>query len=122
MGKALCWAKNPAELRTTPNTVKSTSKCASLPNYRKTLLISTDVFSGLATEQVFIFGVVLTFGDMIRWSEKSCKEGVCSIQCFPHTTRCWACFSDYAHISSIQGYLYLGGMYFRGIATHSKFQ
>ena len=31
-------------------------------NYRKTPLISTYVFSGLATEQVLIFGAVLTFG------------------------------------------------------------
>ena len=86
--------------------------------YRKTPLISTYVFSGLATEQVLIFGAVLTFGGydktdlsggMIRRSEKSCKEGVCSIQCFPHTTRCCACFSDYAHTSRIQGYLYSGG-------------
>ena len=30
--------------------------------YRKALLISTYVFSGLATEQVLIFGTVLTFG------------------------------------------------------------
>ena len=31
-------------------------------HYRKTPLISTYVFSGLATEQVLIFGAVLTFG------------------------------------------------------------
>ena len=33
-------------------------------------------------------------------------------------------FSDFAHISRIQGYLHLGGtgMYFRGIAADSKFQ
>ena len=31
-------------------------------NYRKTPLISTYVFSGLATEHVLIFGAVLTFG------------------------------------------------------------
>ena len=59
---------------------------------------------------------------MISRRQKSCKEGVCSIQCFPHTTRCCACFSDYVHTSRIQGYLYSGGMYFRGIATDSKFQ
>ena len=42
-------------------------------DYRKTP-ISTDVFSRLATEQVLNFGgVVLTFGGMIRRSEKSCK-------------------------------------------------
>ena len=58
---------------------------------------------------------------MIRRSEKPCKEGVCSIQCFPHTTRWCACLSDYAHTFRIQGYLYSGGMYFRGIATDSKF-
>ena len=46
---------------------------------------------------------------MIRRSENSCKEGVRVIQCFPHTTRCCAYFSDYAHTSSIQGYLYSGG-------------
>ena len=90
--------------------------------YRKTPLISTYVFSGLATEQVLIFGAVLIFGGMIRRRQKSCKEGVCSIQCFPHTARCCACFSDYVHTSRIQGYLYSGGMYFRGIATNSKFQ
>ena len=90
--------------------------------YRKTPLISTYIFSGLATEQVLIFGAVLTFGGMIRRRQKSCKEGVCSIQCFPLTTRCCACFRDYVHTSRIQGYLYSGGMYFRGIATNSKFQ
>ena len=37
------------------------SVCA-FRQYRKTLLISTYVFSGLATEQVLIFGAVLTFG------------------------------------------------------------
>ena len=77
--------------------------------YRKTPLISTYVFSGLATEQVLIFGAVLTFGGMIRRRQKSCKEGVCSIQCFPHTTRYCGCFSDYVHTSRIQGYLYSGG-------------
>ena len=91
-------------------------------NYRKTPLISTYVFSGLATEQALIFGAVLTFGGMIRRSEKSCKKGVCSIQYFPHTTRCCACFSDYAPTSRIPGYLNSEGMYFRGIATDSKFQ
>ena len=48
---------------------------------------------------------------MIRRRQKSCKEGVCSIQCFPHTTHCCACFSDYVHTSRIQGYLYSGGGY-----------
>ena len=40
-----------------------------LPHYRKTPLISTYVFSGLATEQVLIFGAVLTFGgyDKTEW-------------------------------------------------------
>ena len=42
---------------------------------------------------------------MIRRSEKSCKEGIGSIQCFPLTTRCCACFSDYAHSFRIQGCL-----------------
>ena len=64
-------------------------------DYRKTPLISTYVFSG----------PYLLSGGMIRRSEKSCKEGVCSIQCFPHTTHSCACFSDYAHTSRIQGYL-----------------
>ena len=77
-------------------------------NYRKTPLISTYVFSGLATEQVLIFGAVLIFGGMIRRRQKFCKEGVCSTQCFPHTTRCCACFSDYVHTSRIQGYLFGG--------------
>ena len=67
------------------------------------------VLSGLATELVLIFGAVLTFGGIIRRNEKSCKEGVRLIQCFPHTTRCCACFRDYAHTSSIWGYLYSGG-------------
>ena len=35
---------------------------ATLIDYRKTPLISTYVLSGLATEQVLIFGAVLTFG------------------------------------------------------------
>ena len=78
-------------------------------SYCKTPLISTYVFSGLATEQELIFRAVLIFGGMIRRRQKSCKEGVCSIQCFPHTRRCCACFSDYVHTSRIQGYLYSGG-------------
>ena len=45
---------------------------------------------------------------MIRRSEKSCKEGVCSIQYFPHTTRCCAC-SAIMHI--LPGYM---GTYIRG--------
>ena len=47
---------------------------------------------------------------MIKWGEKSCKEGVCSIEYFLYTTRCCACFSNYAHTFSLQGYLniYLG--------------
>ena len=36
--------------------------CFCMGRYRKTPLISTYVFSGLATEQVLIFGAVLTFG------------------------------------------------------------
>ena len=78
-------------------------------HYCKTPLISTYVFSGLATEQVLIFGAVLIFRGMIRRRQKSCKEGVCSIQCFPHTRRSCGCFSDYVHTSRIQGYLYSGG-------------
>ena len=100
-----------------------TNRSGPLPTYRKTPLISTYVFSGLATEQVLIFGAVLS-GGMIRRSEKSCKEGVCLIQCCSHTTRCCACFSDYAHTSSIQGYLYSrgGGYVLSGIAADSKLQ
>ena len=45
---------------------------------------------------------------MIRRSEKFCKEGVCSIQCSPHTACSCACFRDYAHTSRIQGSLYSG--------------
>ena len=97
-----------------------TNRSGPLPTYRKTPLISTYVFSGLATEQVLIFGAVLS-GGMIRRSEKSCKEGVCLIQCCSHTTRCCACFSDYAHTSSIQGYLYSGGMYFRALQPTANF-
>ena len=41
----------------------------SYENYRKTPLISTYVFSGLVTEQVLVFGAVLTFGgyDEAEW-------------------------------------------------------
>ena len=53
---------------------------------KKTPLISTYVFSGLATEQILILGPYLLSGGMIRRSEKSCKEGVCLIRCFPHPT------------------------------------
>ena len=72
--------------------------------YCKTPLISMGVFSGLATVQVLIFGGY----DKADW-KKTCKEGVCSFQCFPQTTRSCACFSDHAHTSGIQGYLYWGG-------------
>ena len=51
-------------------------------HYRKTQLISTYVFSGLAMVQVLIFGAVLS-GGMIRRRQKSCKEEVCSILYFP---------------------------------------
>ena len=54
--------------------------------YCKTPLISTYVFSGLAMVQVLIFGGRTYFrggGGMIRWSEKSSKEEVCSTLCFP---------------------------------------
>ena len=48
--------------------------------YCKTPLISTYVFSGLATVQVLIFGgPYLLSGGMIRRGEKSSKEEVCSI-------------------------------------------
>ena len=59
---------------------------------------------------------------MIRRGEKASKEEICSIGCFKLKTRCSACFSDYAHTSRIQEYLYSGGMYFRGIAAYGKFQ
>ena len=58
---------------------------------------------------------------MIRQSEKSCKKGVCSIQCFPHTTRCCACFSDYGHTSRIQGYLYSGVCTFGALQPTENF-
>ena len=74
---------------------------------RKAQISPRNWTNALATEQVLIFRAVLTFGGLIRRRQKSCKEGVCSIQCFPHTTRCCACFSDYVHTSRIQGYLYL---------------
>ena len=51
-----------------------------LGSYCKTPLISTYVFSGLATVQVLIFGGRTYFrGGMIRRGEKSSKEEVCSI-------------------------------------------
>ena len=56
----------------------------------------------------------LLSGGMIRRSEKYCKEGVCSIQCFPWTTRFCACFRDYAHPSRIQGVLIFGGYVLSG--------
>ena len=89
---------------------------------RKTPLISTFVFSGLATKQVLNFGAVLTFKGYDKAEWKILQGGSLFNPVLLHTTRCCACFSDYAHTSRIQGYLYLGGMYFRGIATDSKFQ
>ena len=47
VGKALCGAKNPAETRTTPTAVKSTSKWAFLPNQCRI------TWSGLHTPFVF---------------------------------------------------------------------
>ena len=58
---------------------------------------------------------------MIRRRQKSCKEGVCSIQCFPHTKRCCACFSDYVHTSMIQGYLYSGVCTFGALQPTANF-
>ena len=64
---------------------------------------------------------------MIRRSEKSCKEGVCSIQCF-RTQHAVVHVSAIMHI--LPGYTgyrgtYIrggggGGMYFRGIATRQQ--
>ena len=79
--------------------------------------------------QVLIFGDRTYFqgggGGMIRRSEKSCKEGVCSIECFLQTTRCCACFSDYGYFQDTGVLIFGGGgggNYFRGIAADSKFQ
>ena len=80
--------------------------------YRKTPLISTYVFSGLATEQVLIWGAILTLGGMIRRSEKSCKEGVCFIERFPLTTRCLVLVPASMHI--LPGYR---GTYIWGVCT-----
>ena len=81
----------------------SVLSCVLKPSFTKICirisLCKTSLFSG----------PYLLSGGMIRRRQKSCKEGVCSIQCFPHTTRCCACFSDYVHTSRIQGYLYSGG-------------
>ena len=57
---------------------------------------------------------------MIRQSEKSCKEGVCSIQCF-RRQHAVVDVSAIMHIFRTQGYFYLGGMYFQGFAAGSKF-
>ena len=91
-------------------------------NYRKTPLISTYVFSGLATEQVLIFGAVLTFGGYDKAEAKilqgrSLFNPVLSAH---NTLLCM--FQRLCTYFQIQGYLYSGGMYFRGIATDSKFQ
>ena len=59
---------------------------------------------------------------MIRRRQKSCKEGVCSIQCFPHTRRCCACFSNYVHTSRTQGYLYSGVCTFGALQPTANFK
>ena len=43
------------------------------------------------------------------------------VQCFPHTTRCSACFSDYAHTSCIEGYLYSGVCTFGALQPTTNF-
>ena len=91
--------------------------------HRKTPLISTYVFSGLATVQVLIFrGPYLLSGGMIRRSEISSKEEVCSILCFLWKTSCCACFSDYVHTSRIQQYLYLGVCTFGALQPTANFR
>ena len=85
--------------------------------YRKTPLISTYVFSGLATEQVLIFGAVLTFGgyDKMEWKILQ-RRSLFNPLLSAHNTlvcmfeRLCTYFQD------------TGGIYFRGIATDSKFQ
>ena len=93
-----------------------------LAEYRKTPLISTYVFSGLATEQVLIFGAVLTFGGYDKADAKILQgRSLFNPVLSAHNTllcrfqRLCTYFQD-------TGELIFGGMYFRGIATNSKFQ
>ena len=93
-----------------------------LLNYRKTPLISTYVFSGLATVQVLIFGGRTYFRgyDKAGWKilpGRSLFNLVLSVE---NTLLCM--FQRLCTYFQDKGYLYLGGMYFRGIAADSKFQ
>ena len=91
-------------------------------NYRKTPLISTYVFSGLAMVQVLIFGAVLTFGGYDKAEAKilqgrSLLNLVLSVDnalLIIKFQRVWTYFQDI-------GVLIFGGYYFRGIAADSKF-
>ena len=71
--------------------------------------------------EVYLFsGAVLTFGGMIRRSEKSCKEKSAQSSSVDYTLlymfqRLCTYFQD-------TGVLIFWGMYFRGIAVDNKFQ
>ena len=65
---------------------------------------------GISDGQVLFSAAVLTFGGYDKAEWIILQGRVCSIQCFPWTTRWSACFCSYAHTSRIQGYFtgYLG--------------
>ena len=90
--------------------------------YRKTPLISTYVFSGLATEQVLIFGAVLTFGGYDKAEAKILQgKSLFNPVLSTHNTLLWM-FQRLCTYFQDTGVLIFGGLYFRGIATNSKFQ
>ena len=90
--------------------------------YRKTLLISTYVFSGLATVQVLIFGGRTYFRgyDQAGWKIQQGRSLFNLVLSVENTLLCM--FQRLCTYFQDTGYLYLGGMYFRGIAAGSKFQ
>ena len=94
----------------------------SLFNYCKTPLISTYVFSGLATVQVLIFGAVLTFGgyDKAGWKIQQGRSLFNLVISVEKTLLCM--FQRLCTYFQDTGVLIFGGMYFRGIAADSKFQ
>ena len=98
---------------------------SSLLDYRKTPLISTYVFSGLATEQVLIFGAVLTFGGYGKAEAKILQGRSLFNPVLPAHNTLLCMFQRLCTYFQDTGVLIFGGgggMYFRGIATNSKFQ
>ena len=90
--------------------------------YRKTPLISTYIFSGLATEPVLIFGAVLTFGgyDKTEWKILQGRSLFNPVLSAHNTLLCM--FQRLCTYYQDTGVLIFGGYVLSGHCTDSKFQ